>query len=95
MLREIRSTTLLYMQEEIIEVESNILASDWLKTRSEKDKKKQREDSHASSNLDSYDPKLDEMTKTLKDLTYEIDKMEWESNQPNRDFQGVGNINPN
>ena len=35
------------------------------------------------------------MTKTLKDLTSEIDKLKWESKQPNRSFQGVGHINPN
>jgi hypothetical protein len=82
------------MQEATIEVESNILASDRLKTRSEKDKKKQREDSPASSNPTTYDPKLDEMTKTLKDLTSEITKLKWESKQP-KAFQGARNRNPN
>ena len=67
------------MQEASIEVESNILAWDSLKTRSEKDKKKQREDSPISSNPATSDPKLDEMTKILKDLTSEIAKLKWES----------------
>jgi hypothetical protein len=35
------------------------------------------------------------MTKTFKDLTSEIDKMKWESEQPNKAFQGAGNGNPN
>jgi len=83
------------MQEATIEVESNILESDILKTRSDKDKKKQREDSPASSNPTTSDPKLDEMTKTLKDLTSEIAKLKWESKQPNKSFQGVGNGIPN
>jgi hypothetical protein len=95
LLREIRSTTLLSMQEATIEVESNILASDRLKTRSDKDKKKQREDSPTSSKPATSDPKLDEMTKTLKDMTSEITKLKWESKQPNRGFQGAGNRNPN
>jgi hypothetical protein len=95
MLRERRSTTLLSMQEETIEIESNILASNKLKTRSVKDKKKQREDSPTSSNPATSDPKLDEMNKTLKDLTSEIVKLKWESKQPNKVFQGDGNINPN
>jgi hypothetical protein len=69
LLRERRSTTLLSMQETTIEVESNILASDRLKTRFDKDKNKQREHSSASSNPATSDPKLDKMTKTLKDLT--------------------------
>jgi hypothetical protein len=94
LLRERRSTTLLSMQEEAIEFEPNILASDMLNTRSDKDKKKQREYSPASSNPSTYDPKLDEMTKTLKDLKSEITKMKWESKKPNKDFQGDANRNP-
>ena len=82
------------MQEEAIEVESNILASIRLKNRSDKDKKKQREYSPASSNSTTYDPKLDEMTKILKDMTSEIAKIKWESKQPNKSFQGDGNRNP-
>jgi hypothetical protein len=95
LLRERRSTTFLSMQEETIEVESNILSSERLKTRYEKDKKKHREDSPASSNPTTYDPKIDEMTKTFKDMTSEIAKLKWESKQPKRDFQGPGNRNPN
>jgi hypothetical protein len=95
LLRERRSTALLSMQEVAIEVESNILASDRLKTRSDKDKKKQREDSPASSNSATSDPKLDEMTKTLKDLTSEIAKLKWESKHPNRSFQGASSRNKN
>jgi hypothetical protein len=95
LLRDIRSTTLFSMQETTIEVESNILASNRLNTRFEKDKKKHREDSPASSNAATYDPKLDEITKTVKDLRSEITKLKWESKQINRSFQGAGNINPN
>jgi hypothetical protein len=95
LLRERRYTTLLSMQEEAIEVESNILASDMLKTRYDKGKKKHREDSPASSNTATSDPKLDEMTTNLKYLTSEIAKMKWESKQPNRAFQGAGSRNPN
>jgi hypothetical protein len=95
MLRERRSTTLLSMREEAIEVESNILASNRLKTKFDKDKKKRREDSPTSSNLATSDPKLDEMTKILKDMTSEIAKLKWESKQPNKAFQGAGNRNPN
>jgi hypothetical protein len=92
---EIRSTTLLSMQEETIEVDSNILASNRLNTRSEKYKKKHREESPTSSNPTTYDLKLDEMTKNLKDMTYEVAKMKWEYQQPNKYFQQAGNKNPN
>ena len=70
LLREIRSTTLFSMQEATIEVESNILASNRLKTRSDKEKEKQREDAPTSSNSATYDPKPEEMTKTLKYMTF-------------------------
>jgi hypothetical protein len=95
LLRERRSTTLFSMQEETIEVESNILASEKLKNKSDRDKKKQREEFPSSSNPTESDPKLEEMTRTLKDLTSEIAKLKWETKQPNRPYQDVGNINTN
>jgi hypothetical protein len=79
--------------KETIDFDSNILSLDCLNTRSEKDKKKQREDSPASSNPTTSHPKLDKMKKTLKDLTSEIDNLKWESKQPKKKFQGVGNRN--
>jgi hypothetical protein len=66
-----------------------------LKTRSDKEKKKKREDAPTSSNPTTFDPKLEEITKTLKDLNSEISKLKWESKQPNRTFEGAGNRNQN
>jgi hypothetical protein len=43
LLRERRTTTLSLMQDAAIEVESNILATDKLKSRSERDRKKKKE----------------------------------------------------
>jgi hypothetical protein len=57
------------MQEETIEVESNILAAEILKKKSDIDKKKQKEDVPYASNTSTYDPKIDEMDKMLKTLT--------------------------
>jgi hypothetical protein len=42
LLRERRATTLSLMQDATIEVESNILAADKLKSRSDRDRKKQK-----------------------------------------------------
>jgi hypothetical protein len=95
LLRERRSTTLLSMQEAALEVESNILASEKLKTKSDRDKKKQREELPSSSNPTESDPKLDEMTRTLKALTSEIAKLKWEAKQPNIPYQDVANKNTN
>jgi hypothetical protein len=69
MLRETRSTTFLSMQEESIEVESNILASEKLKNKSDRDKKKHREELHSSYNPAESNPKLDEVTRILKSMT--------------------------
>jgi hypothetical protein len=71
------------------------LASDRLKTRSDKEKKKQREDATTSFNPATSNPKLEEMTKTLKDLTSKIARLKWESKQLNKTFQWVGNRNQN
>jgi hypothetical protein len=95
LLRERRSTTLLSMQEATIEVESNILASEKLKNKSDRDKKKQREELPSSSNPTESDPKLDEVTQTLKSLTSEIAKLKWEAKQPNKPYQDVANRNTN
>jgi hypothetical protein len=65
LLRERRSTTLSLMQDAAIEVESNILAADKLKSRSDRDRKKQKEELPSSSNSTS-DSKMDEMAKMLK-----------------------------
>jgi hypothetical protein len=58
------------MQDEGIEVESNIITGERLKTKSDRDRKKtQKEDAPSSSNTTTYDPKIDEMDKMLKTLT--------------------------
>jgi hypothetical protein len=57
-----RSTTLLSMQEATIVVDYNILASKKLNKKSDRDKKKQREELPSSSNPVESDPKLDEVT---------------------------------
>jgi len=67
-LRERRATTLSLMQDATIEVESNILAVDKLKSRSDRDRKKQKDELSSSSNSAS-NIKMDEITKMLKTLT--------------------------
>jgi hypothetical protein len=94
LLREGRITTLSLMQDAAIEVESNILATDKLKSRSERDKKKQKEELSSSSNSTS-DSKMDEMAKMLKTLTSEMARLKIEQKQPNRFAQEGGYRNPN
>jgi hypothetical protein len=94
LLRERRATTLSLMQDAAIEVESNILAAYKLKSRSDKDRKNQKEELPSSSNSTS-DIKMDEMTKMLKNLTSEIEMLKMEQKQPNRPPREGGYRNPN
>jgi hypothetical protein len=93
-LRERRDTTLNQMQEYSIEVESNILAADKLKTRGDRDRKKKKEEMPSSSNTTS-DSKIDEMDKMLKDLTSEMERLNMEQKQPSRPAQEGGYRNQN
>jgi hypothetical protein len=83
LLRERRATTLSLMQDATIEVESNILAVDKLKSRSDRDRKNQKEELSSSSNSTS-DIKMDEMTKMLKNLTSEMERLKMEQKKPNK-----------
>jgi hypothetical protein len=76
-LRERRVSTLNQMQEDTIEVESNILVAEKLKTKGDRDRKKQKEEMPSSSNA-AYDSKIDEMAKMLKALTSEIERLKME-----------------
>jgi hypothetical protein len=74
LLRERRSATLSLMQEATIEVESNILTVEKLKSRGDRDRKKQREELPSSSHTTS-DSKMDEMAKMLKTSTSEMARL--------------------
>ena len=65
------------MQDAAIEVESNILTTDKLKSRSDRDRKKQKEELPSSYNSTS-DYKMDEMAKMLKILTSEMARLKME-----------------
>jgi hypothetical protein len=94
LLRERRAATLSLMQDVAIEVESNILATDKLKSRSDRDRKKQKEELPSSSNTTS-DSKMDEMAKMLKTLTAEMARLKMEQKQPSRPAQEGGYRNQN
>ena len=92
-LRERRASTLNLMQDADIEVESNILATDKLKSRSDRDMKKQKEELPSSSSSTS-DSKMDEMAKMLKNLTSQMARLNMEQKQPSRPTQESGYRNP-
>ena len=70
LLRERRSPTLASMQEAVIEVEANILATKRLRNKSnrgDKEKKKQKEEKLPStSSSHTYEDKIEEMSKVIK-----------------------------
>jgi hypothetical protein len=84
------------MQDDALEVESNILATHKLKGNT--DRRKPRDEASSSSNAN---PKLDKMDKMLESLTSEISKLKIENNKPVKgrgtyDYAGRNpNQNPN
>jgi hypothetical protein len=68
LLRERRSTTLEDMQEDAIDVESNILATKKLRSKHAKEKRNKKIDVASPSHVPKVDPKLDEMTKEFLKL---------------------------
>jgi len=75
LLRERRCATLAEMQDAALEVESNIMAAEKLKSRV--DRKRQRGEA-SSSSPSSSEPRLDKMTKMIESLAAEISKLKVE-----------------
>jgi hypothetical protein len=71
LLRERRSVTLANMQDDALEVESNILAAEKLRGRSDREKRKQKMEA-SPSGVTNTDPKVDELTKLVKSLSTEM-----------------------
>jgi hypothetical protein len=101
LLRERRATTLAHIQDAVIEVESNILVVDQLKSKADKDISKRRV--KASSSYSSpLPPQMDGVTKVLKSLLARMEKWELEGkpvyrnpqNNDNRGFRRPGNNVP-
>jgi len=74
LLRERRFASLAEMQDAALEVESNIMATE--KLRSHADRRRQRSEDSSSSL--SSEPKLDKMTKMIESLAAEISKLKVE-----------------
>jgi hypothetical protein len=90
LLRERRDTSLAHMQYESLEVESNILVSDKLRGKVDRDRGKGRFETPTSSSSVSP-PQTDEMTKLLKPLFARMEKIKLEGKKKYRDPQNVDN----
>jgi hypothetical protein len=90
LLRERRSTSLAHMQDAALEVESNIVASDKLRGKSDRDRRKNRAEA-STSDSPIVHSQVDELTKLVKSLSTEIEKLKLEGKQTYRNTQNTDN----
>jgi hypothetical protein len=80
LLRERRATSLAHMQDAALEVESNVLAVDRLRNKADRDRGRGRSEASTSGSSASH-PQVDELTKMVKSLSAEMEKMKFEGKQ--------------
>jgi hypothetical protein len=90
LLRERRSTSLAHMQDATLEVESNILAAEKLRGKYDRDRRKGRVEASTSESPVVH-PQVDELTKLVKSLSVEMEKLKLEGKQNYRNTQNVDN----
>jgi hypothetical protein len=90
LLRERRATSLAHMQDAALEVESNILAVDRLRNKVDRDRGRGRSEASTSGSSVSH-PQVDELTKLVKSLSAEMEKMKFEGKQGYKSAQNVDN----
>jgi hypothetical protein len=79
LLRERRGATLTRMQDDVVEIESNMMASGKLKAKVEtgnRETKRFREQAGPSGSNRSTDDKMDDMARIIKELSNKISRME-------------------
>jgi ribonuclease HI len=89
LLRERRATSLAHMQDASIEVESNIMAVDELRSKADRDRRRGRSETSTSSS--AAHPQDDELTKLVKSLSADMEKVKLEARQTYRSTQNVDN----
>jgi hypothetical protein len=90
LLIERRSTSLAQMKDEAIEVESNVLAADRLRNKADSDRRKGRLETSTSGPSVPH-PQVDELTKMVKSLSTEMERMKVEGRQAYKGPQNVEN----
>jgi hypothetical protein len=88
LLRERRATSLDQMQDVAIEVESNVLAVDRLRNKTDANRIKGRSEASTSGPSVPH-PQVDELTKIVKSMSTEMEKMKVEGKQPYRNPQNA------
>jgi hypothetical protein len=90
MLRERRETTLAHMQDEAVEVESNILVVDRLRNKADRDISRKSPEA-SPSNYSPLPLQMDELTKVIKSLSARMEKWELEGKPMYRNPQNTDN----
>jgi hypothetical protein len=88
LLRERRATSLAQMQDAAIEVESNVLAVDRLRNKADADRRKGKSEASTSGPSVPH-PQVDELTRMVKSLSAEMERMKVEGRQVYKGPQGV------
>jgi hypothetical protein len=86
------------MQDNVIEIESNMMASNKLKSKAEtrtKEPKRFREHAGPSGSRKSAEEKMDDMAKIIKDLSNKISRMELDQAKPDPFARKYFRRNPN
>jgi hypothetical protein len=98
LLRERRATSLAQMQDVAVEVESNILAADRLRNKVDVDRRNGKSEASTSVTLVPH-PQVDELTRMVKSLSAEMERMRVEGRQaykgPQNSEKGGGFKRPN
>jgi hypothetical protein len=80
LLRERRVTSLAHMQDVAMEVESNILIVDKIRSKDDGDRRKGRSESSTSGSSATH-PQVDELNKLVKSLSTEVERLKLERKQ--------------
>jgi hypothetical protein len=89
-LRKRRSPSLVHMQDVSLEVESNIVASDKMRGKSDRDRRKKKYEA-STSDSSIVHSQVDELTKLVNSLSTEIEKLKSEGRQPYINTQNTEN----
>jgi hypothetical protein len=88
LLRERRATSLAHMQDAALEVESNVLAVDKLRSKADRDRGRGRSEASTFGSSASH-PQVDELTKMVNSLSTEMEKMKFKGKQGYKAAQNV------
>jgi hypothetical protein len=90
LLRERRATSLANMQDAALEVESNVLAVNRLRRKSDRDKGRGRSEASTSGSPIAH-PQVDELTKMVKSLSAKMEKIKVEGRKTYKNPQNIDN----